>query len=61
MVKTIEAMYADLQVADPPKMGTRSVCGTWLAMRREIIEMMEIKSKLTTVQRVTGPAYSSNL
>lgn len=60
MVKTVEAMYADLHVAEPPKIGTRAVCGTWLALRAEIIEVLEMRNKLNTVQRVSGPAYSND-
>ena len=54
MVKNVEATYADLHVAEPPKIGTRAVCATWLALRAEIIEMLELKNKLNTVQRATG-------
>ena len=58
MTKTVEAMYADLHVADPPKIGTRAVCATWLALRAEIIQVLELRNKLSTVQRASGPAYS---
>ena len=50
----------DLNVADAPKIGTRSVCGTWLALRSEIIQMLELKQKVVKRQGANTPASSAD-
>lgn len=59
-VKNFENTLADLSVADPPKLGTRSVCGTWLALRSEIIQMLELKQKMLKKQGHTPASSTDN-
>ena len=59
-VKNLENTLADLSVADLPKMGMRSVCGTWLALRSEIIEMLELKQRVVKRQGPHTPASSAD-
>ena len=47
-------------MADAPKIGTRSVCGTWLALRSEIIQMLELKQKVVKRQGANAPASSAD-
>ena len=56
----LEGTLSDLNVADPPKIGTRSVCGTWLALHSEIIAMLELKKKLINRQGTNTPASSAD-
>lgn len=59
-VKNFENTLVDLNVADAPKIGTRSVCGTWLALRSEIIQMLELKQKVVKRQGANTPASSAD-
>lgn len=58
--KLLEGMLADLNAADPPKIGTRAVCGTWLALRSEIIAMLELKKKVMSKTDAGTPASSTD-
>ena len=59
-VKTFEGTLSDLNVAALPVIGTRAVCGTWLALRAEIIAMLEMKRKLVSRQSTSTPASSAD-
>lgn len=59
-VKNFENTLVDLNVADAPKIGSRSVCGTWLALRSEIIQMLELKQKVVKRQGTSTPASSAD-
>ena len=37
---------ADLHMTHTPDMPTRQTCGAWLALRREIIELQDLKRKV---------------
>ena len=46
----LETMLAELEVANPPTSGTRSACGTWLALQSEIIATLDLKLKVQSRQ-----------
>ena len=41
--KGVDAMLAELGVAGPPAMATRATCGSWLALRAEVIAMLDLR------------------
>ena len=42
----METALADLHMTNTPDMPTRETCGAWLALRREIIELQDLKRKV---------------
>lgn len=42
----METALADLGMTHTPDMPTRETCGAWLALRREIIELQDLKRKV---------------
>lgn len=46
-------------MAEAPRIGTRAVCATWLALRSEIIQMLEMKQKVDK-KRHSTPASSAD-
>ena len=40
--KAVEAALAELGVSEPTISGSRSVCGAWLALRKEVIDRLEV-------------------
>lgn len=44
--KSVETALTDLNMTTTPDMPTRETCGAWLALRREIIELQDLKRKV---------------
>lgn len=44
--KTVESTLIELGVDNGPVVTTRATCGAWLALRAEIIAMMDLKRRL---------------
>ena len=44
--KSVETALADLNMTNTPDMPTRETCGAWLALRKEIIELQDLKRKV---------------
>ena len=44
--KSVETALADLGMSTTPDMSTRETCGAWLALRREIIELNDLKRRM---------------
>ena len=44
--KSVETALADLGMSTTPDMSTRETCGAWLALRREIIDLNDLKRRV---------------
>lgn len=44
--KSVETALADLGMTATPDMSTRETCGAWLALRREIIDLNDLKRRV---------------
>lgn len=54
--KTVDVTLAELGIKGPPAVPTRSVCGAWLALRAEVIQVLELKKRLQNRQGNAGGA-----
>mmetsp|Transcript_36457 Transcript_36457/g.102972 ORF Transcript_36457/g.102972 Transcript_36457/m.102972 type:complete len:412 (-) Transcript_36457:166-1401(-) len=53
--KTVDITLLELGIKGPPTVPTRAVCGAWLALRAEVIQVLELKKR---VQSSSGGADS---
>ncbi len=42
----METALADLSMTSTPDMPTRETCGAWLALRRDVVELQDLKRKV---------------
>jgi len=52
--KTVDVTLAELGIKGAPCVPTRAVCGAWLSLRAEVIQVLELKKKVQTKQGSAG-------
>lgn len=55
-----EKTLADLNVSELPKSGSRAVCCNWLALRSEVIHMLELKQQVAKQAGRNTPGSSAD-